>query len=187
MVNNKSIVMSRLAKPMLMVFLLLLISVESKRKFCSVMCANRGCDGNTENDCNNRCSSNWIVAASSCTPDNSKNYYVVDTTNDLGGTLQVSPTDATSRTCDNFDTYPYSSGTANTAVVTLAGGISDTPGFYQVIAYFGIISVKVKQTGGGGGASATWDLYNNYFVDMVGGSFSQSNNYLMRGTTKVES
>lgn len=167
---------------MLLLMFMLLLGVEGKRKFCSVMCATKGCDNNDENSCNSRCSSNWIATngGNSCTPNNANNYYLLDKTANLGGTLTVSPSNVwSSSACSNFQTFgpPYAS-TTGTATVTLAG-ISDTPAFFQVMAYLGVISIDVKM-------STNWNSATNYYVTMTDGSFSQSNTFLMRGTTKVE-
>ena len=169
---------------MLLLLFMLLLGVEGwgNRKFCSVMCATKWCNNNDENSCNNRCSSNWIAinGGNNCVPNNANNYYLLDKTADLGGNLTVSPSNVWSTaTCPNLMTVdpPYFS-TTGIATVTLAGGISDTPAFFQVMAYLGIISVDVKMP--------PWGSNTSIHVDMTDGAFSQSNTFLLRGTTKVE-
>ena len=60
----------------IVVLLFLAAGVTCPRSFCSPMCANKGCDGNAMNNCNGKCSTNWIVSGSSCTPNNTNNLFL---------------------------------------------------------------------------------------------------------------
>jgi hypothetical protein len=73
------------------------------------MCANTGCNGNTFDKCNNKCSNNWVVAGNSCTPNAANNFYIFRTTNDLaGGNLTVSINNTSSSTlCPPFSLYGW--------------------------------------------------------------------------------
>jgi hypothetical protein len=153
------------------------------RKFCSVMCSATSCSDNTVNGCNNRCSSNWVAinGGNNCIPNANNNYFIADKTDDLGGTIVVSPGSPTSSPCASFTTYgPYT-----TDYVTVSfPGVSGTTPFFQLIVYFGIISMDAQSKWGGG---SYWDSNTLYYVDMTDGSFSQSNSYKLYGSTKVQS
>lgn len=92
---------------MLTVVLILIIPVLTKRSFCSIYCRLRNCNNGATTSCTS-CNANWVPAANgSCIPNSNTNYYIADTTPDIGGTLVVSPNATNSASCDTYSVYGW--------------------------------------------------------------------------------
>jgi len=132
------------------IFLVLLLKITTPlQKFCSMVCKNSGCNGNTLNDCNGNCQSNWIVSGSTCIPNAGANWHYEDQTVDvLGGTVAVTAASGYSG-CGSFSLYGplYSTATVGFTLRPI------TIPYYQMIVYVGVISVD---SGGSGGGSTYW-------------------------------
>lgn len=157
--------------------------------FCSVTCSKTSCGVNdtTTSGCT-ACNTGWSLSAGVCTPNSTNNYNLFNKTNDLGGNLTVSI--STTVTCSgNYGGIGYSvygwinTGITNTISVSSAG---ITKPLYFLIVYFGILSVDACS--GGCGGKNYWSNSGYFFLDFVAADgFSQSNNYLRTGTTRVAS
>lgn len=112
--------------------------VTCPRSFCSPKCATKGCNGNTANDCNSKCMTNWIVSGSTCAPNNANNLYLHQATKDIGTGLVVTGGNALSTTmCPPFSLFgPYT----RASVVRVSAGAINVP-YYQLTIYLGILSV----------------------------------------------
>jgi hypothetical protein len=159
----------------------LLVLVQSPRSFCSVMCANTGCNGNAWNNCNNKCSSNWVVSGNTCTPNAANGYYIFGTTSDLaGGTLVVNPNTINNACSPPATHYGWFYNTNNVSVSSTAG---ITVPFFSLTVYVGIITID--SSGGGGGSY--WQSTTNFFLAFADGNgFSQTNNSKLYGSTRVQ-
>lgn len=160
------------------IFLFLITGGWAIKQFCSVICSRTSCNDNTINGCNNQCFTNWVPLGSTCTPNSANNFYAADKTADLGGGLVVSPTNTPTTDCSSFSAFgPF---TTQTITVTSSGGI--TVPFFQMYAYFGIISYDAQRSGG-----SYWNSATAYTLIAAGGSLSQTNIYKLYGSTKVQS
>lgn len=182
--------MNKLWIVVVLLALLNLPTLQFTPTFCSVTCGKITCliNDTTPNGCT-ACNTGWVLTGNTCNPNNFSNYYVFDKTNDLNGTLVVSPSNTANTTCTgkygniSYNVFGWTnSGTNNKMVVSSATGITKT--FYLMIVYVGIISVDACQ--GGCGGKNYWDDNALYYLDFAAGDgFTQSNNYKRLGGTKA--
>lgn len=104
----------------LLLLLILLTSypVSSSTFFCSTYCAANQCTGIAANTCTN-CASNWVTSGSTCAPNTG--YTLIDTTNDLLGTMVFNPF---STTTVNGYTYIGNISSTTSITITSTAGIS---------------------------------------------------------------
>ena len=62
---------------------------------CSAYCGPASCSGPTSSSCQNSCPTHWVLSESSCIPDTAAGYTQIATSNDLGGTIQITPSTTT--------------------------------------------------------------------------------------------
>lgn len=149
--------------------------------YCSVVCNKMSCNKGdfTRNGCT-VCNPFWMPGGGTCVPNNTNNYYLFNTTADLGGTL-VGPSATT--TCGAISVYGWmNSGAANIITVSSATGI--TKSYYQMIVYFGILTTDM---GGGKKSSRYWSSATNFYLSFTGGDgFSLlSVPFKLSGTSRV--
>ena len=123
---------------LLFALVLLFTFVTCPKRFCSPMCATKGCNGDLYTNCNSKCMTNWIVSGSTCAPNNANNVYMHQTTKDLPANgLVVTGGNLLTTFCGSFNLFgPYNSG----SVVRVSAGAINVP-YYQLTVYFGILSV----------------------------------------------
>ena len=169
--------------PLLFLSLLLLaISVTCPRKFCSVKCATKGCNGDSVNNCNSKCMANWVVSGSTCVPNNNNFFYMQNTSPDIpGGSLIVMVSSITiyhSSFCGPTSLYGPFYGSATTIRIAEAAGIAAA--YYAFTIYVGIQTIDSS-------SSEYWKKSSSFFIDFSNSSGPiQSNSYGMFGSTRVE-
>jgi hypothetical protein len=78
---------------LLILLMELIFLVFSPNPFCSTICKNWGCNGNTKNDCNNQCNTNWTPSSSTCIVNTAASNVMVDNSSDLDplGSITFTP------------------------------------------------------------------------------------------------
>ena len=167
----------------LILLLTLVCLTIAPKKFCSVMCAHKYCTGNEANKCNGNCMNNWIVNATTCEPNNGNDYYQLDTSSDLGGSLVVNSTtniSTTSTFCSPFDLYgPF----VPADTVTITSNIGIIVAYYTFTLYFGFLTVDSS----GSFFSSYWDSNTKFTLTFSNSTgLVQTDSYDLKGSTRVE-
>ena len=138
--------------PLLLLSLLLLaVPITCPRKFCSVKCATKGCDGNSASNCNNKCMANWVASGNTCVPNNNNFFFMQNTSPDIaGGSLIVMVSSSTiyhSSFCGPVSLYGPFLGSATTIRIAEAAGIAVA--YYAFTIYVGIQTVDSSSSNSG--------------------------------------
>lgn len=150
--------------PIFLVFTLLQTFINAAGTFCSMMCSAWGCGGYLTTQCQNKCNTNWVPSGNTCMPSASQNWYLENTTPDLGGNLTVSgATGPSTSVCWSFNMY----GTITSATQVTVTHSGVTLPFFQMIAYVGVISMDV--------GSGNWGGSTLIHLDFSDGTISAAN------------
>ncbi len=87
----------------LIVIFLFIIFVQQIHSFlCSGYCKTNSCFDITSSGCQTACPTNWVLSGSTCLPDTTLNYAQLATSTDIGGSIQVTPSNTS-----NCGVYNY--------------------------------------------------------------------------------
>ena len=152
---------------------LLMVLVICPKKFCSVRCATKGCNGNLWNQCNNKCMNNWVANGNTCDPNPNTYFFLQNTSPDLGGSLIVYDTyvdpitgvlmgyvQTTSQFCNNLNVNfygPYNSSSK----IRVRDIVGVSPSFYALTIYFGVLTVDSSKS------DEYWQRYTYFTLDFV--------------------
>ena len=124
---------------LIVILLFFIIFVPSIHPYlCSAYCGPGSCYGATKLSCMNTCPIHWNLSVSNCIPDSAAGYTEVAKSTDLGGSIQVSPSNTS--TCAQY-TFFGSITCTNNFQISLPSGIG-VPHYWIEISAWVIILDK---------------------------------------------
>ena len=130
---------------LIVILLFFIIFVPSIHSYlCSAYCGPGSCYGATKLSCMNTCPIHWNLSVSNCIPDSAAGYTEVAKSTDLGGSIQVSPSNTS--TCAQY-TFFGSITCTNNFQISLPSGIGVPHYWIEISAWVIILDKSTLQPG----------------------------------------
>ena len=130
---------------LIVILLFFIIFVPSIHPYlCSAYCGPGSCYGATKLSCMNTCPIHWNLSVSNCIPDSAAGYTEVAKSTDLGGSIQVSPSNTS--TCAQY-TFFGSITCTNNFQISLPSGIVVPHYWIEISAWVIILDKSTLQPG----------------------------------------